>query len=431
MCLGDLLRDAVQETSELQRLDKQMAWLRRYAQILEARHHGALCFRWDVAPDVHQAMLPRLLLQPLVENAVKHGALRRGDGAGEVVVRASRRDDGVLVCVIEDNGPGMPDADVRAGAFGLQAVRRRLELEAHHASLRLESSSAGHAVDRRDRRGVTKIATRAKANGTVMTSGSPLRTLVVEDEWPARNYLVELLESSQLAEVVGAVGAVDEARQALASDLPGRGARRRLRRRGAPGRRQRRERSVAGAVGGAGSRARRCSCSRRPTSSTRSRRSSSASSTTSSSRSAKSAWRSACGACTSAGRRRAGIKSGPARIVARRKRSLVFLEPPEIWAFEAADRLTFVHTMHGTFDIDLSLAAVEASFGRAFVRVHRNWLVNAMHIKELERDGHETKLFVGAGVADAGKGVRVPVARERAAAVREMLLTNATGLRRP
>src|SRR5580704_1345045 len=55
----------------------------------------------------------------------------------------------------------------------------------------------------------------------VMTTGAPLRTLVVEDEWPARNYLVELLESSQLAEVVGAVGAVDEARQALVSDLPG------------------------------------------------------------------------------------------------------------------------------------------------------------------------------------------------------------------
>jgi signal transduction histidine kinase len=143
VCLGDLLRDAVQETSELQRLDKQIAWLRRYAQILEARHHGALCFRWDVAPEVNQALLPRLLLQPLVENAVKHGALRRGDGAGEVVVRASRRDDGVLVCVIEDNGPGIPDADVRAGAFGLQAVRRRLELESHHASLRLESSSEG------------------------------------------------------------------------------------------------------------------------------------------------------------------------------------------------------------------------------------------------------------------------------------------------
>ena len=142
-CLGDLLRDAVQETSEIQRLDKQIAWLRRYAQILEARHHGALRFGWEVAPECAPALLPRLLLQPLVENAVKHGALQREDGAGEVVIRASLRADGALVCVVEDNGPGMPDAAVREGAFGLQAVRRRLALEAPRAQFRLESSSEG------------------------------------------------------------------------------------------------------------------------------------------------------------------------------------------------------------------------------------------------------------------------------------------------
>ncbi len=143
VCLGDLLRDAVQETGTVERLDQQIAWLRRYAQILEARHRGALTFRWDVATECADCLLPRLLLQPLVENAVKHGALRRGDGSGEVIVRASRRDDGALVCVVKDNGPGMPDAEIRDGAFGLQAVRRRLELEAPRASLRLESSSEG------------------------------------------------------------------------------------------------------------------------------------------------------------------------------------------------------------------------------------------------------------------------------------------------
>jgi len=144
VCLGDLLRDALQDPSELQPLDTQIAWLRRYGEILEARHRGFLRFRWDVAPDCGEALLPRLLLQPLVENAVKHGALRRGDRAGEVVVRASTRDDGTLVCVIEDNGPGMPDADVRAGAFGLQSVRRRLELETPRpSSLTLVSSPAG------------------------------------------------------------------------------------------------------------------------------------------------------------------------------------------------------------------------------------------------------------------------------------------------
>jgi signal transduction histidine kinase len=69
--------------------------------------------------------------------------LMRDDGAGEVVVRASRREDGSLVCMVEDNGPGIPSEGVRAGAFGLQSVRRRLELESARGSLRLESTRQG------------------------------------------------------------------------------------------------------------------------------------------------------------------------------------------------------------------------------------------------------------------------------------------------
>lgn len=260
---------------------------------------------------------------------------------------------------------------------------------------------------------------------------NPLRVLVVEDEWPARNYLVELIESSGLGEVVGAVGGIEEARQALSVEASGMtvdvafidvqldgGGENGLSlvRSLEKDREKSRDRGPAFVMATAYeqhaleafelgavdyllkpfSEERVVHCLRR------------------------------------IGQRRANadVAREPPRIVARRKRSLVFLQTQEIWAFEAADRLTFVHTMHGTFDIDLSLAAVESSFGRAFVRVHRNWLVNAAHIKELERDGHETRLFVGAGVADAGQGVRVPVARERSAAVREMLLANATGLRR-
>jgi signal transduction histidine kinase len=142
-CLGDLLRDAVQDTNEVQPLHKQVAWLRRYGEILEARHRGALKMEWDVSTEAEPVNLPRFLLQPLVENAVKHGALRRSDRDGRVVFRARRRQDGVLVCEVEDNGPGMPDADVRAGAFGLHAVRRRLALEVPNASLRHQSSSEG------------------------------------------------------------------------------------------------------------------------------------------------------------------------------------------------------------------------------------------------------------------------------------------------
>ena len=140
-CLGDLLRDALRDDDELQTLDDQIAWLQRYAAILQARHNDALRFDWDVGPGAGRAMIPRLLLQPLVENAVKHGALRRRAG-GEVVVRVRSGENGV-VCTIEDNGPGMSDAEIRAGAFGLHAVRRRLELWRRDARLRLESSSSG------------------------------------------------------------------------------------------------------------------------------------------------------------------------------------------------------------------------------------------------------------------------------------------------
>src|SRR5438094_10674274 len=54
--------------------------------------------------------------------------------------------------------------------------------------------------------------------------------------------------------------------------------------------------------------------------------------------------------------RRAPRAHAVRRVVARRKKSLVFLDPEKIWAFEAADRLTFVHSAEGKFDIDLSLA---------------------------------------------------------------------------
>ncbi len=148
VCLGDLLRDALHDETELQPLDKQMDWLRRYADVLEARYPNALTFSWHIASEVKDALVPRLLLQPLVENAVKHGALRRSGGCGNVVVRAdilrgASPEHDRLVCSIEDNGPGIRDQE-RDTAFGLRAVRRRLQLK-YGASgiLQLESSAAG------------------------------------------------------------------------------------------------------------------------------------------------------------------------------------------------------------------------------------------------------------------------------------------------
>ena len=141
--LGDLLRDSLRDEGEMQTLGEQIDWLRHYAQILEERHAGHLAFGWAVGAETRAALLPRLLLQPLVENAVKHGALGRKNG-GKIEVRAEVVDAKKLVCTIEDNGPGMTNGNTGPEAFGLLSVRRRLELQyAERASFRLESSASG------------------------------------------------------------------------------------------------------------------------------------------------------------------------------------------------------------------------------------------------------------------------------------------------
>ena len=141
--VGELLRDLVAPGREMQTVEEQIEWLHRYATILETRHAGHLRFRWEMGPGTGQALLPRLLLQPLVENAVKHGALMR-PGGGEVGVRTEVGEGSCLICTIEDDGPGIPDGPVRPGAFGVSSVRRRLALRyAGSASLAHDSSPAG------------------------------------------------------------------------------------------------------------------------------------------------------------------------------------------------------------------------------------------------------------------------------------------------
>jgi two-component system response regulator LytT len=246
-----------------------------------------------------------------------------------------------------------------------------------------------------------------------------LRALVLEDEWLARNYLVQLIEATKLAEVVGAVAAVSEAREVLAAlpvdvvfvdvQLSGDESGLEL------------VQSMASSDGA------------RPAFVL----------ATAFSQHALEAWNlgvvdyllkpfseDRVEQCL----RRLAVRqqtphSGAIRVVARRKRNLVFLDPADIWAFEASDRLSFVHSRLGKFDIDLSLAAIETSFGRSLMRVHRNWLVNLDFARELEREDGETTLFIGSSLGNEGEGVRVPVSRDRAQPLRSALLANATGLR--
>ena len=212
--LGELLQDCLEDQGEFHTLGREVAWLQRYATILEARHGPSLRFRWDIAAKVADIQVPRLILQPLVENAIRHGALRRRDG-GEISVRATTTAarEGCVLCTVEDNGPGLSGAPPARG-LGLSIVRRRLELQYEgRAALRLES-----------REGLTRSILELPIRGARVTAAKverELRALVLEDEWAAREYLVELIEGSGLARVVGAVADIAGARDALDSEAGG------------------------------------------------------------------------------------------------------------------------------------------------------------------------------------------------------------------
>jgi DNA-binding LytR/AlgR family response regulator len=113
------------------------------------------------------------------------------------------------------------------------------------------------------------------------------------------------------------------------------------------------------------------------------------------------------------------------RIAARDGRAIVFLRKDEAYAFEAEGRLCFVHSYRGRLDVDLSLTSLESVLGAGYLRVHRSWLVSLEHVRSIERDGGDAVLLVG----PQEPPVRVQVARDRAAAVRDRLLSRAVGLR--
>ncbi len=125
--LGDLLRLSfetlgVQEVALSQELD----FLGKYVDIERARFRERLEVTFEVAPDSLDCLVPNLLLQPLVENAIRHGIGPR-IGPGHVLVRASRAGS-VLELEVRDDGVGVPAAklsDLEHGV-GLSNTRSRL-----------------------------------------------------------------------------------------------------------------------------------------------------------------------------------------------------------------------------------------------------------------------------------------------------------------
>ena len=125
--LSELLRLSLDQSKPQEvSLSEEMAFLDRYLEIEQARFADRLTVEKDVGPEVQNALVPYLILQPLVENAIRHGIEPRED-MGHLMIRA-RRTNGRLELRVSDNGTGLPDeaeAPRREG-IGLSNTRSRL-----------------------------------------------------------------------------------------------------------------------------------------------------------------------------------------------------------------------------------------------------------------------------------------------------------------
>ena len=146
--LSELLRHTIDShgTDEVT-VRAELDFLRRYLEIMEIRFQGTLRVDTAIEPDVLEALVPNLILQPIVENALEHG-VTRADGPGHLDIAARRRGD-QLILTVRDNGPGLAEAKTpnESHGVGLRNTRARLQqLYGDAASLKLSSAPAGGVI---------------------------------------------------------------------------------------------------------------------------------------------------------------------------------------------------------------------------------------------------------------------------------------------
>jgi signal transduction histidine kinase len=132
--LGDLLRLTLEKSDQQEvALQQEIEFLRRYLEIEQIRFGDRLQLKIDLAPSTLEAAVPNLILQPLVENAVRY-AIEPREAAGQIELH-SVRDNGRLVLQVSDNGPGVT-AETTPTAKTSNDTRERIGLNNTRERLR-------------------------------------------------------------------------------------------------------------------------------------------------------------------------------------------------------------------------------------------------------------------------------------------------------
>jgi len=145
--LSDLLRGVLEDvdTQEIS-LRRELEYLQLYLAIEQVRFADRLRVEVSADPAVQEASVPQLILQPIVENAIRHG-IGRSSSAGRVLISASKI-DGKVELRVQDDGPGLSPGDgSNDQGIGLANTRARLQqLYGQDAGLEIKNCDLGGVI---------------------------------------------------------------------------------------------------------------------------------------------------------------------------------------------------------------------------------------------------------------------------------------------
>ena len=127
LSLSEIFKFALNKGGQMVPVRLEMENVKRYIDIQNLRYENRICVDWKIDEDILEIPILKLLLQPLVENAIYHG-LEPKDGAWNLVVSGKREND-ELVFIIQDNGIGMRIEDALAHGYGIRNVSERIRLK--------------------------------------------------------------------------------------------------------------------------------------------------------------------------------------------------------------------------------------------------------------------------------------------------------------
>jgi LytS/YehU family sensor histidine kinase len=144
--LGDLLRCVLEDVDAQEvPLRRELEYLQLYLSIEKVRFQDRLTVKITTEPELLMAAVPHLVLQPIVENAIRHG-IGRSSTAGQIRISA-RRIESALEIQVEDDGPGLPANFFEGRGIGLTNTRSRLmQLYGDAPRLTIENGARGGVI---------------------------------------------------------------------------------------------------------------------------------------------------------------------------------------------------------------------------------------------------------------------------------------------